>query len=444
MKGLRAGLAVAAFLILAGAGIALWSPLSLAQWMSDPRASLWMSEGFNPHPVQLARPPLAPLSAMAMLGKKIFYDKTLSASGRLACASCHDPAHAYGPVSSLPAMFGGPHLADQGARAVPSLMYLEREPNFSIGPDDAENETPNLAGLAARNAGLRRAAKIARKDAPAALVPQGGLFWDGRADTLQNQAFFPLTSAVEMDGGSIEEIAGKLQHASYAGPFTQLFGPAVLADARQAVTEALFAVARFQIEESSFHPYASKYDHWLEGKARLSPAELRGYLAFNNPAKGNCAACHLDRPGADGLPPLFTDHQFEALGVPRNPDLFANRDPRHFDLGLCDRDDMKSTVQYCGLFRTPSLRNTARRQSFFHNGVYHSLIQVLDFYNLRDASPERIYPRGEKGVAAFNDLPASYRANIDRIDRPFGAKPAAMSARDEEDIIAFLNTLSDE
>ena len=92
------------------------------------------------------------------------------------------------------------------------------------------------------------------------------------------------------------------------------------------VAEAMFAVARYQIEEPSFHPYTSKFDFWLEGKARLSAAELRGYLLFNDPQKANCAGCHLDQPSPDGLPPLFTDHQFEALGVPRNPD--ARGEPR--------------------------------------------------------------------------------------------------------------------
>ncbi len=48
----------------------------------------------------------------------------------------------------------------------------------------------------------------------------------------------------------------------------------------------MFAVARYQIEDPAFHPYNSKYDAWLEGKARLSPAEMRGYILFNDPAKG--------------------------------------------------------------------------------------------------------------------------------------------------------------
>ncbi len=79
--------------------------------------------------------------------------------------------------------------------------------------------------------------------------------------------------------------------------------------------------ARYQVEEPSFHPYSSKYDHWLEGKARLSESELRGLQLFNDPDKANCAGCHPSAPTRDGLPPLFTDHQYEALGAPRNAAL---------------------------------------------------------------------------------------------------------------------------
>jgi cytochrome c peroxidase len=448
MKGItQAILLVAAIPAAAAGAIALWSPLPLAEWTRDPRASFLITEGFNPHPARLLRPSAAPLSAMAILGKQVFYDKSLSSSGRLSCASCHDPAHAYGPASTLPALFGGPGLARQGVRAVPSLMYLERQPNFSIGPDNAENEAVNLSSLAVRGAGLSPAAKTAQN--AARLVPQGGLFWDGRADTLQNQAMGPLVSPYEMNGGSVAEIAGKLQRTPYAARFAQLFGPSILADPGMTAAEALFAVARYQIEDQSFHPYTSKYDFWLEGKARLSAAERRGYLAFNDPNKGNCAACHLDQPSADGLPPLFTDHQFEALGVPRNPALAANRDRGYFDLGLCGpwRDDMKAVTGYCGLFITPTLRNAARRRVFFHNGLYHALPQVLDFYNFRATQPGKIYPRGAKaGVDIFNDLPPRYRANIDRVDPPFTRKPGeqpSMDDRDEHDIIAFLDTLND-
>ena len=86
--------------------------------------------GENPYPVRLVRPPVAPLSAMAQLGRQIFFDASLSSSGKLACASCHSPAHAYGPPGDAAGRCGGPELTRQGVRAVPSLMYLERQPQF--------------------------------------------------------------------------------------------------------------------------------------------------------------------------------------------------------------------------------------------------------------------------------------------------------------------------
>jgi cytochrome c peroxidase len=108
---------------------------------------------------------------------------------------------------------------------------------------------------------------------------------------------------------------------------------------------------------------------------------------------------------------------------------------------------MQSATQYCGLFVTPTLRNIATRRVFFHNGVYRSLRQVMDFYNLRDTDPAKIYPRGPAGqVEKFNDIPPRYRANFDVVDPPFDRKPGeppAMSATDERDIIAFLKTLTD-
>ena len=54
--------------------------------------------GVNPNPVHLRRPPVAPLSAMAQLGKQIFYDASLSSSGALSCASCHSPGSRLRPA----------------------------------------------------------------------------------------------------------------------------------------------------------------------------------------------------------------------------------------------------------------------------------------------------------------------------------------------------------
>jgi len=428
---------------LLGAGLSLAG----AVFAAEPQGS----SGENPHPIRLVRPPVTPLSAMAQLGRQIFYDASLSSSGKLSCSSCHSPQQAYGPPNDGPVMLGGPKLTRQGARAVPSLTYLERQPAFSIGPDDPEAENVDLAQMAALGQQSTRAQKTATGTAQSAvnIVPQGGQFWDGRADTLQSQAAIPLLDPREMDGGSIAKVATKLRHASYAKHFTELFGATIFRYPQMLVSEAMFAVARYQIEEPSFHPYTSKFDYWLEGKARLSDSELRGYKLFNDPDKANCAGCHVDQASKDNLPPLFTDHQYEALGAPRNPDLADNKDPAYFDLGVCGpiRDDMKAQTQYCSMFLTPTLRNTATRHAFFHNGVFHTLQQVMDFYNFRDTNPEKVYPRAANGsVQKLNDIPEQYRANVDVSDPPFNrhlGETPAMTAQEEADIIAFLQTLTD-
>jgi cytochrome c peroxidase len=420
----------------------------------------------NPHPVHLARNTVAPLSPIAELGRALFFDARLSRSGQLSCAGCHSPAYAYGPPDSTPVQLGGPALRDQGARAVPSLRYLDRVPNFSIGPDKPEAEGAQLralttpaagpgtgGGAGSAAAGVENAVPAGKSAASAAasaaaMVPRGGLFWDGRANTLQSQTLAPLFNPVEMANADTAALSRRIRSA-YGKRLAELFGERTIADPRRLLDEAMFAVARFELEDPSFHPYGSKYDAYLEGRATLTPAEARGLALFENPAQGNCAACHLSRPGPDGRPPMFTDYQYEALGVPRNPALAANRDPEYFDLGLCGpfRSDLAAQHRFCGMFRTPSLRNVATRRAFFHNGVYHTLAEVLEFYAFRDTHPRRIYPRAANGaVLVYDDLPLAYRGNVDTRDAPFGRRPGdapALTDAERRDIISFLATLTD-
>ena len=437
----------------AAAAVLLTGPVTMADWISDPTDSLQLALGENPAPVQLQRPIVAPFSPYAQLGKQIFFDASLSASGRLSCSSCHSPRLFYGPPNGAPAMFGGAGMASQGVRTAPSLMYLQNPSVFSIGPDPAGDDAPPvpLPQLAAASQNAIRNVKTAQSTAQSAanIVPEGGLFWDGRVNTLQAQALGPIFNPLEMDAGSVRRVAAILQAASYAALFIQIDGPGIFSDPKLTVSEAAFALARYQVEDPDFHPFSSKYDAWLEGRARLSRAEMRGYMLFNDPQKGDCAACHLDQPAADGQPPLFTDTQFEALGAPRNPNLSANADPNYYDLGICGpyRTDLAAQTQYCGMFLTPTLRNAASRRVFFHNGVYHDLKDVLDFYDFRDTEPDKIYPTGTDGrVLKYDDLPASDWPNVDTADPPFdrqlGQAPA-LSRAEENDIIAFLETLTD-
>jgi cytochrome c peroxidase len=389
---------------------------------------------------------------MARLGDRLFHDPRLSGSERMSCASCHDPGRAYGPSGRDPVVRGGADGRTPGFRAVPSLRYLYRQPPFTIGPD-IENGTESLASLpqqAQQASDRTRSVKTALAPQASAgnLVPQGGLFWDGRVNTLQQEVNGPLFNPAEMAAGTPAAVLARLKR-HYGRDFEVLFGPHLFDNPHLALDEVMFAIGRYQIESSDFHPFTSKYDAWLEGRARLAPAEWRGYQAFNDPKRGNCAACHLDQPTRDGRPPLFTDFQYEALGVPRNPAIPANRDPRYYDLGLCGpyRDDLRAQIRYCGMFLTPTLRNVATRRVFFHNGVFHSLRQVLDWYVNRDLEPARFYPRDSSGQAVkYDDLPADYRGNVDTADAPFDRHPGdapALSAADIDDVIAFLGTLTD-
>lgn len=396
------------------------------------------------------------LSPLAQLGKRLFYEPALSASGKQSCASCHDPAHAFGPPDGRPAQFGGPDLSLQGARATPSLRYVNLTPGFSIGPE-AEGEAGEMTeGRGSRNPGLVASVKPAVAKSAAvmtgslALVAQGGLFWDGRARTLQEQALGPLLNPVEMANENPEVLAEKVRQLPYAAEFSRLVDPHILDDKRRLPSYAAFAIARYEMEDPAFHPYDSKYDVYLQGRARLTPQELRGLKVFEDPLKGNCAACHPDKIRPDGRLPAFTDYEYEALAAPRNNALAVNADPEFVDLGICGparRDIYARQASNCGLFKTPSLRNAAVRQVFFHNGVFHSLEDVLHFYAERETHPEKFYARKpDGGVNKYDDLPAVYHGNVDTIDAPFNRHPGdkpALTDDEIRDVIAFLGTLTD-
>ncbi|MFJ1253688.1 cytochrome-c peroxidase [Cupriavidus sp. CuC1] len=397
-------------------------------------------------------PSTATLSLVAQVGRQLFFDKTLSGSGKMSCATCHDPGYAYGPPNSLAVQLGGPDLQSPGTRAVPSLRYKETTPAYS---DSAVN--PDGVSLPS---------------------PGGGFMWDGRADTLAVQAAVPLLNPVEMDNASPAAVVAAVQAGPTAAPFRQAFGANVFNDTTTAFNDIGQALQAYQIEEPSFHPYSSKYDLYAQNKigGTLTAAEMRGAIVFSNAHSGNCAACHYPGAGFNGSSALFTDFMFEAIGVPRNPEIAANADSTYFDMGLCgpERTDHMPRSPgapdvYCGLFKTPTLRNVATRQAFFHNGVMHSLLQVVHFYNTRDTNPEIWYPTvGGRPLATpspnfltyglvttqytggtvqkFNDLPSAYRGNIDTqvpLDgRPAGSTPP-MTEQQVRDLVCFLGTLTD-
>ncbi|RNJ47321.1 cytochrome-c peroxidase [Mesorhizobium erdmanii] len=380
------------------------------------------------HPGPLSRADaLARAQALTALGRKMFFDPALSASGRQACSSCHDPRHAFGPASAAPVEMGGPTLDRPGVRAVPSLRYLQAAPAFTEHFYDSEDEGDESVDNG----------------------PTGGLTWDGRADHGKDQAKIPLLSPFEMANKDEAAVTAALRKAAYAGEFKAAFGDDVFDHASDTFDAAAEALGTFEQSAADFYPYSSRYDAFLAGKAKLTPQEMRGRALFEDETKGNCASCHLSEPANDGEPPQFTDFGLIAIAVPRNAAISANADPAYVDLGLCGplRTDFKGRAEYCGLFKTPTLRNVALRKSFFHNGALHTLRDAVAFYASRDSDPGHWYPRNADGtIRKYDDLPKAYWGNLNQDPPLDGKKPGdrpALNDAEIDDIVAFLGTLTD-
>jgi cytochrome c peroxidase len=353
------------------------------------------------------------------IGRKMFADPALSASGQLACSNCHVPKYAYGPAPGNAIPQGGSHMNLPGTRAVPSLRYLQHVPPFAEQYHFVDGD----------------------------VGPGGGYTWDGRAPTLHDQARLPLLATNEMANGTAAGVVKRLAHTAYAQEFRAAFGADVFKDPQKAFAGAVAALEAFQHVPAEFFPYSSKYDAFLRGDVDLTEQEERGAAIFKDPAKGNCAACHLTGIRNEVFP-TFSDYDYMNAGVPRNQAIAANADPGYYDLGLYGpaRTDFAGRKEYCGFFRAPTLRNVALRDAFFHNGVFHSLREVIEFYVYRDIQPQKWYPHNPDGtVHKFDDLPPECPNNIDRdppLDRNPGDKPALTDA-EIDDLIAFLHTLTD-
>lgn len=336
------------------------------------------------------RPPVA--TTKEELGAQLFNDPRLSEPAGQACADCHaegmafaDPEDDRTSVGIVPGRFG--------VRNAQSAMY--------------SGFTPAL-----------------HKD-PTSGRMTGGLFWDGRANTLEDQAGIPLLNPLEMNNPDKAAVVAKIR-AHYAAAFQRVFGKHALADIDTAfahVTEALAAHQR----TPAFAPFSSKWDRFLAGKATLTEHEERGRAIFEDPARGNCASCHPSRPGPKGEAPLFTTFQYENLGVPRfnnNPFylLDAKLNPQgesHVDRGL---GETLRDPAYTGMFRIPSLRNVTRTPPYGHNGYFRRLDEMVAFHSpdSRDAAAPEVSP-----------------TTRDRLGR------TPLSPDDVADLVAFLGTLID-
>ncbi len=360
-----------------------------------------------------------PDPALVALGKRAFFDPRLSMPRGQSCAACHDPARAFSATlpADTPGVPQGSRPGHFSLRNPPSLLYVRYVPRRHFYQDD---------------------------DAPAA-APFGGLFADGRADTLAEQVRGPLLDPNEMNNGTPAGLLRNVNSTELGAALAAQFGPAVRKHP-EAMLPALGAALQAYMQSDEMAPFTSRFDDYLRRRTPLTPQETRGLALFKNPDKGNCMSCHtLSDTASRPERSLFTDFGYDAIAVPRNRALPANRDPQHFDTGLCEsarRLHWPEPGQWCGYLRTPGLRNVAVRQRFMHNGVFATLRDAVAFYNTRSIDPGKWYG----GAKPFDDVPAAYRANINVNSPPMNRKPgmpAALTEDQIDDIVAFLRTLTD-
>jgi cytochrome c peroxidase len=414
-------------------------------------------------------------SPAAKLGFQLFGDTSLSVSGRQACVTCHVPSNAYAATDGFSVPLGGADMNLPGLRNAPSLRYASFTPPFTI-----------IAGSAT-----------------------GGFFRDGRASSLAAQAEQPFVTAFEMANQNAAEVISRLQNSPKSlAQFTAVYGADVLNDPEAALQDMAQAIAAYETEDPSFHPFSSKFDFWLAGETQLTSVEQRGLALFNDPTRGNCTACHPSQRQGYSEHPLFTDFTYDNIGVPRNwkiaanlpypvspvngaaltyipiaPNIPSDSEYTYYDLGLCGpfepaatdphpRPLFSDTTSLCGQFKVPTLRNIALTAPYFHNGVFGTLKEVLEWYVTRDINnnvgnnpnPVPAGPGGNPYVAAgsfyltadgtadrfeYNDLPVEFDANVNVGEAPYtpptfaGGQAPTLTADDITAIITFLCTLTD-
>jgi cytochrome c peroxidase len=237
----RRPLGAASFLLGAVLGFAAIATLAAppatrpvpAQASADDLAALkakFARPTFVPHP-----PGNLPTAAKVALGKRLFEERQLSATGTIACASCHDPRLSFTDGEST----------GKGVTGRPLVRH-----------------TPTLWNVA--------------------FSPL--LFWDGRASSLEDQVKFPVEHPDEM-GSTLEAAAARLsRHDSYRRAFAEAFPQS------PAITPATIAEALAAYERTLVSP-PTRFDRWVAGDAAaLSPSEVDGFRIFSG--KGRCTSCH--------------------------------------------------------------------------------------------------------------------------------------------------------
>ena len=379
--------------------------------------------------------------AQARLGQLLFYDKILSGNRNIACGTCHHHTLAGTDGVSLGIGQGGEGLGP--ARRAPDPKAVRKR---------IPRNAPALWNLAHRDVtALFHDGRVSVSDYQGWEfdTPAGDWLPKGLNSRLAAQALFPMTSPAEMAGFPGEnDVTGAVHDRIDGGwpilaarvraipEYQQLFMeafPTLESPEAISIVDIANAIAAFIGTE--WQSYDSPYDDWLNHGTALPEEAERGRLLFFGAA--GCAACHSG--------PLFTDHQFHAMGLPPfGPGRTRPFDPIPRDVG---RMGVTDRLEDAYRFRTPSLRNVALTAPYGHNGAYPTLAAMIR--HMANPVGERL--RWDVRMARLPDAPwleaGDFLIRSDRFEMARQAeaivqRPVALTARDVSDIEAFLHALT--
>ncbi len=268
------------------------------------------------------------------LGKKLFFDKQLSADNKRSCATCHIPAKAF--TDGLTTSLG------------------------SDGHTTLPRNAPTIW-----NAALQR-----------------NLFLDNRSPSLEDQVLQVLNNAKEMHGSAQKAAEKILAQKDYATIYSKAYPSANETDAAQNVCNAIACYERTLISLNS------KFDKHMRGQPALSQNEINGFNLFMGKAK--CGTCHFMPLFSGAKPPRYYYNESEVIGV---PDKSSKINPRLDE----DEGRFLATgiPIHKFSFKTTSLRNIALTAPYMHNGVFKTLDEVIEFYNNGGGKGLKIAPANQ-------------------------------------------------
>ena len=347
----------------------------------------------------------------AQLGQILFLDPNFSVNRTMSCATCHEPTKSFTDSRETVGL-GMISLGDDGkslgTRNTPMAAYAHTSPSFHFNEELQEYV--------------------------------GGQFWDGRANTLADQAMGPPLNPVEMGFPDAETVVQRIQeNPFYMDNFKRLYGETVFeqqskkGDILPAFNGFAQAIQAFE-EGEEFASYDSKYDRFLKGEYELTVLEDLGRTLFFSNNNVNCNSCHMLKTEDSPKEP-FTNHQYRNIGVPSNAQLIALGHVKEdfIDHGLLENpavDDPK----YDGKFKNPSLRNVAVTAPYMHNGVFKELRTVMEFYDHYNNTERTINPETGKPWRS-PEIPET----VDKED----LTAHALTDRKIDALVAFMKTLTD-